>query len=151
MTLQPTLADTTNRFDGPTFLYVEDDSATAATFRMIFQQMNRTLNIITAPNGDVALSILLGLEPYSNVSRPSMIVLDLNLPGMDGLGLMRKIGTIKDLAGMPIVVFSSSESAEDRAQASELGALEFVHKPVDLAGFRKAVARIYFLLLSQEC
>jgi CheY-like chemotaxis protein len=135
--------------DAPTLLYVDDDAATVCIFRTILvDEMHRHVRFVTASNGNLALLALAGTGPYANSPRPDMIVLDWNLPGMNGLTLMTKIREIAAFRLVPIIFFSSSKIDSDHRSALALGALAFVHKPIGLDKFWHAVDGVYSLFAS---
>lgn len=133
----------------PTLLYVEDDAATVCIFQTILlDEMNRHVRFVTASEGESALLALAGTGPYVNSPRPDMIVLDWNLPGMNGLTLMKKIREIPAFRFVPIIFFSSSKIDSDRRAVLALGALAFVHKPIGFDDFWRAVDCVYSLFAS---
>ena len=93
------------------------------------------------PSGSVDLTIAAdGEEAITHLERRApgaldLIVLDLNLPKSDGLDVLRYIRGRADLAGIPVVIFTSSDSPRDRSQIEDLGASSFVTKPSDLDSF----------------
>jgi CheY-like chemotaxis protein len=139
------------RADAPTLLYVEDDAATACIFKTILvDEMQRHVRLLTVLNGESALMALAGTGPYVNAPRPDMIVLDLNLPGVNGLILMTKIREMSEFRHIPIIFFSSSKLHSDHRAALALGALAFVHKPIKFDDFWRAVDSIYSLFASTQ-
>lgn len=75
------------------------------------------------------------LSSQSTAPRLDLIVLDLNLPKSDGLEVLRYIRSRPDLAGIPVVIFTSSDSPRDRGAIEDLGADSFLTKPSDLDSF----------------
>jgi len=137
------------RADAPTLLYVEDDAATACIFKTILvDEMQRHVRLLTVLNGESALMALAGTGPYVNAPRPDMIVLDWNLPGMNGLTLMTKIREMPAFRHVPIIFFSCSKIDSDRRAALALGALAFVQKPIGFDEFWRAVDGVYSLFAS---
>jgi CheY-like chemotaxis protein len=135
--------------EAPTLLYVEDDAATVCLFRTILvDEMNRHVRFVTASDGDLALLALAGTGPYVNSRRPDMIVLDWNLPGMNGLTLMTKIREIPAFRNTPVIFFSSSKIDSNRRSALALGALAYVQKPIGFDNFWHAVDGVYSLFAS---
>lgn len=65
-------------------------------------------------------------------TQPSVIVLDLNMPGGSGFDVLRKLAVSVRTANIPVVVLSSSHTADDESKVSELGAIAFLDKPVDI-------------------
>jgi two-component system response regulator len=81
---------------------------------------------------------------------PQVILLDLNLPKVDGLEVLRRIRSDERTRRLPTVIFTSSEDQEDILNSYGLGANSYVRKPLDLAQFRAAVQQLglYWVLLN---
>ena len=114
-------------------LLIEDGAGDVLLFRHALDDYPRTITVRVARDGDQALQILgeltLNLE---------LIVVDLNLPKISGISVLERFGSRE----VPIVIFSSSQNAAEIEHALELGAAEFVQKPIDLQSFRAAVRGI---------
>jgi CheY-like chemotaxis protein len=132
----------------PTVLYVEDDDATAWLFKAITREKEWKIIMVTATNGSTAMSVLAKSKPFEDVHTPDMILLDIDLPGMDGFHIFREIQKWRQFAEIPVVFFSSSERRADRDFAMKMGAAGFIHKPVDLASFSNAVDQICAFVLA---
>jgi DNA-binding response OmpR family regulator len=96
-----------------------------------------------------------GEEPLQQLERanadaiapcPDFVVLDLNLPRYSGIQILERSRKIPRCAAAPVIVFTSSDSLQDRAEAFRLGADRFFHKPTDLVGFTKLGERIREIL-----
>lgn len=96
-------------------------------------------------NGEDALDFLHGSGPYSGdptVSRPCVILLDLNLPGIDGAEVLKRIKANQDFKRIPVIVLTTSDDPNDVDTAYENGAASFIRKPVDLDEFLGALKRL---------
>jgi DNA-binding response OmpR family regulator len=82
-----------------------------------------------APDGERALDFFATAEKEANAPSPDLLLLDLNLPKVDGLEVLRKIRASQKFRTIPVLVITSSDSPADRRGASELGAAYF-RKPV---------------------
>lgn len=93
-------------------------------------------------DGDDALDYLFQRGRYSEVPRPYLILLDLNMPGTDGRQVLETIKADPSLRKIPVVVLTTSDDARDIDHCYELGANSYVQKPVDLDGFMEAIRRL---------
>jgi two-component system response regulator len=132
--------------EGVEILLVEDsDDDAELTIRAI--KNNKIANRIElVRDGVEALSYLEGDRPL-----PRLILLDLKLPKMNGLEVLRKIRTNPRTRLIPVVVLTSSREEPDIAEAYNLGVNSYIVKPVEFEGFVKAVtdAGLYWLLLNE--
>jgi len=93
-------------------------------------------------DGMEALAFLNREGKYSDVPRPELILLDLNLPKKDGRDVLAEIKTSEDLKRIPVVVLSTSRSEEDILKSYDLNANCYITKPVDLVQFIEVVKSI---------
>ena len=93
-------------------------------------------------NGEKALAFLRKKSPYQDVSTPDVILLDLNLPRLDGREVLAEIKSDPQLRRIPVVVLTTSQSTEDVFKAYDLHANCYITKPVDLDQFIKVVQSI---------
>ena len=121
-----------------TVLLVEDDSADALLVEEALQDRGMSRTIARADDGVAALEYLRG----SGTRRPDLIVLDLNMPRMNGRELLGILKDDPDLAMIPVVVLSTSSTPDDVAGAYHRHANAFVTKPVNLDDFLEAVRGI---------
>ena len=126
----------------PFHLLVVEDST--ADTRLIRLGVARCPGCTTAfaEDGDIALAILRRVPPYDHAARPDLILLDINLPRLDGHELLALLRADPDLGSIPVVVFSGSPNLADQARAKANGAFAFVVKPGALEPFVDAVAAI---------
>jgi two-component system, chemotaxis family, response regulator Rcp1 len=123
-------------------LLVEDSPADARLTQEAFRdgKLRNTLNVVT--DGAQALAYLKRELPYANAVRPDLILLDLNLPKIDGREVLRRVKSDPQLASIPVVVLTTSETDEDIARAYQYHANCYVRKPMDLDSFLNVVAAI---------
>lgn len=110
-------------------------------------QRGRIANPITiARNGEEALQQLRAMNPL-----PCVVLLDLKLPKVDGLEVLRQIRAYESMQVLPIVVLTSSSEERDILASYRLGANSYVRKPVSIDEFTTAVERlgVYWTLLNQ--
>jgi two-component system response regulator len=112
---------------------------------------NNVLNPVTvARDGAEALTMLFG-DDHGGQDNPALILLDLKLPKVDGLQVLRRIRADPWTRVVPVVVLTSSKEDADVRRAYDLGANSYVRKPVAFAEFTDAVHTLglYWLLLNQ--
>lgn len=93
-------------------------------------------------DGDAALNYLHRKPPYANAEPPSLILLDINLPGKNGLEVLREIKEDPNFRRIPVILLTSSEAEQDINDGYALYANAFVTKPVDLNQFIHVVKAI---------
>jgi len=94
-------------------------------------------------SGQDALDYLQHRGKYTDivgVERPALILLDLNMPGLDGRALLELIKQDKDLRRIPVVILTTSNDARDIDRCYELGASTYIQKPVDFDGLIRVAA-----------
>ena len=110
------------------WLYVEDNPADAELVRFVLQEHCPEVLLAIVKDGDEALAYL--RKP--NAASPDLILMDLGLPRMSGVDLLREIRQALQLRSTPVIVFSASEHQQTVAKCYEAGATSFVLKPSDL-------------------
>lgn len=118
-------------------------------------QANKIDNtVVVARNGVEALDYMFGTGQYEGrdvTDMPAIVLLDLKLPKIDGLEVLRRLREDKRTALQPIAILTSSNEDEDRIRGYSLGANSYVRKPVDFDEFVQAAGQLglYWLLLNQ--
>ncbi len=105
-------------------------------------KVKNRLNVVI--DGEQALDYLYKRGDYPQAITPDIILLDLNLPKVDGREVLQQLKSDSDLARIPIIILSSSEAASDIQESYDLHANCFVTKPVQLDDFMKVVQMIEF-------
>ena len=121
-------------------LLVEDNPADVALTREGFREGNFENNLHVARDGFEAIAFLRRQEPFADSPRPDLILLDLNLPRMNGREVLGEIKSDEQLKSIPVVVLTTSQADEDVKKAYALHANAYMNKPVGFDGF-VAVAR----------
>jgi len=103
-------------------------------------KLRNTIHTVT--DGEMALDYLYRRPPYENAAQPDMILLDINLPGIDGKEVLSVIKNDPQLKKMPVVVLTSSEAEKDILKSYQLHANCYVTKPVTLDAFIEAVQSV---------
>ena len=123
-------------------LLVEDDPGDVLMTREALQDSKLLHSLQVLDNGEEAVRYLRRESPYADVDRPDLVILDLNLPRLDGRELLSIIKTDPELRRIPCVVLTTSDAEEDVLRSYDLHANAFVTKPVDFAAFAKVVRQI---------
>lgn len=123
-------------------LLVEDDPGDIMIIREAFDEHKIRHRITVVCDGADALALLRQEGGHVDAARPDLILLDLNLPRMNGSEVLEAIKTDPALATIPVVVLSTSQADEDVTRSYELHANAYIAKPVDFEGFREIVRRI---------
>jgi two-component system response regulator len=136
-------------------LLVEDNPDDVDLTLRAFEK-NKTLNVqnelVIARDGQEALDRLFGAGKFSGAAiAPSVILLDLKLPKVDGLEVLRRIRENERTRLFPVVILTSSSQEEDFLKGYSLGANSIIRKPVDFDKFLEAVHQLglYWLLLNE--
>ena len=139
---------------GSVILLVEDNPDDEALTIRAFQKNNLTNEIAVARDGAEALEYLFGTDRYAGrdiSEQPSLVLLDLKLPRVDGLEVLRQMRADPRTQTVPVVILTSSREERDIEGGYRLGANSYVCKPVDFAEFLEATRQLglYWLLLNQ--
>ena len=135
-------------------LLVEDDADDELLTRRTLKKNNICNEVVVARDGAEALDYLFvtgahaGRDPSA---MPQVVLLDLGLPKVDGLEVLRRIRADERTRLLPTVVFTSSEEQADVIDGYGLGANSYIKKPVDVSEFRVAVGQLgmYWMLLNE--
>lgn len=99
-------------------------------------------NLRVLDNGEEAVRYLRREPPYEEVPRPDLVLLDLNLPRLDGREVLSMIKADPSLRSIPCVVLTTSDAEDDVARSYDLHANAYVTKPVDFTAFIRVVRQI---------
>ena len=116
-------------------LVVEDDDVDVMTLKRCFRQLKISNKLLVAANGEDA--ILLLSQPDATV--PGIILLDINMPKMNGLELLNHLKTSAGLRKIPVVMLMSSKEESDVSQCFELGVAGYIVKPVEYEQFVEVI------------
>jgi CheY-like chemotaxis protein len=123
-------------------LLIEDDPGDALLTREAFADHKLRNRVVVFGDGRKALEYLRRQGPYAGVGSPDLILLDLNLPGLDGRELLALLAADPDLRDIPVVVLTNSLAESDIWRARQLATADYVVKPVDFARLVDVVKRI---------
>ena len=135
-------------------LLVEDNKDDEDLTLRAFKKNNLSNEVQIARDGAEALDFLFGEGEYRGRDlsvMPSVILLDLKLPKVEGLEVLRRIRSRPETRIIPVVVLTSSKEEQDLVKSYSLGANSYVRKPVDFTQFVGAVTQLgcYWLLLNE--
>ena len=135
-------------------LLVEDDPNDVELTLRAFRARNLANQVFVARDGAEALAFFFGEDghPLRDIGvMPRVILLDLNLPKVDGLEVLRRLRADERTRTLPIVILTSSTEEPDIAAAYRLGANSYIVKPVDFESFARAVSEVglYWVLLNE--
>ncbi|WP_224447523.1 response regulator [Haloprofundus salilacus] len=116
-------------------LLVEDNLGDVRLLEMGFDQTNIDETFHVATDGEEALDFLFRRDGYESASHPDVVLLDLNLPKLNGIEVLERMQSRSKLRSVPVVVLTSSQSEDDRATSLERGASAYLSKPVDPSSF----------------
>lgn len=116
----------------------EDREATVRAFR----KAGLANRILECESGDEALDYLHGRGSHAGAPRPSVVLLDLNMPGTDGREVLAEIKGDPELRDIPVIVLTTSRDERDVEACYRAGANSYVQKPVSLDGFVQAIQRL---------
>ena len=130
-----------------------DDSPDDRDLTLRALEKNKILNrVVTAVDGVEALDILLGRGAHAGAAlAPTLMLLDLKLPKVDGLEVLRMLRAEPRTQMLPVVILTSSKEEQDLIASYRLGANSYIRKPVDFNKFTEAVRQLglYWLMLNE--
>ena len=138
-----------------TILLVEDNPDDQALTLRALKKNNIANEVVVMEDGALALEYLFGTGKFAGRDandRPSLVLLDLKLPKVDGLEVLAKIRADERTRMMPVVVLTSSAEDSDLLKSYQLGVNSYVRKPVDFAEFVEATRQlgVYWLILNEQ-
>jgi CheY-like chemotaxis protein len=114
---------------GHRLLHVEDDDSVAFLLQASLDEIGASISVYRVSDGEQALAFLRKSGVYNEAALPEMILLDLNLPKVDGWEVLKEIHADRVLRTIPVVVCSASSRKEDAERALSAGARRYIVKP----------------------
>lgn len=135
-------------------LLVEDNPSDVELTKRALQKHNIVNELVVAEDGRAALDYLFGAGAHAGrdvKDSPAVVLLDLNLPRMSGLEVLREIRAHESTKLLPVVILTSSRQEEDVIAGYTFGANSYVRKPVDFVQFAEAMRYLglYWLILNE--
>lgn len=125
-------------------LLVEDDANDQMLILRSLKKHNILNDVLLANDGAEALEMLYGTGPHENDGPldPSVVLLDVNMPKVGGLDVLKRIRSEPSTKHLPVVILTSSDEMQDKFLSYDLGANSYVRKPVDFNEFADAVGNL---------
>jgi CheY-like chemotaxis protein len=123
-------------------LMVEDDPGDVRLTREALKSKKMLTTMYDVPNGVEAMAFLRKEGAYADMARPDLILLDLNMPRMDGREVLAELQNDAQLKRIPVIVLTTSQGQEDILAAYDMNANCYITKPVDWKQFIKVVEQI---------
>ena len=120
-------------------LLVEDNPADVRLIQLILEDAEFHVNFTVANNGQEAMDILTHAEGFAEFPRPDIMLLDLNMPVMDGREVLAQLERHPELFNIPVVVLTTSQSQDDLQYAYSKCISSYITKPVDVHQFNAKV------------
>jgi two-component system response regulator len=138
-----------------TILLIEDNPSDVDLTKRALEKGRIANELIVASDGEEALDYLFGKGEYAGRDRfelPTLTLLDLKLPKVSGLDVLRKIRSEPSTRRMPVVILTSSREEQDISAGYDFGVNSYIRKPVDFEHFVQSVAQLglYWLVLNEE-
>lgn len=135
-------------------LLVEDNVHDAEMTIRALKKVNLANNLVHVKDGEEAIDFIFAQGKFADrdmVTAPKVILLDIKMPKVDGIEVLRRLKADEATRCIPIVIMTSSKEELDIVNSYELGVNSYVVKPVDFEGFAKAVSQLgmYWLLTNQ--
>src|SRR3989337_1760866 len=136
-------------------LLVEDNPSDVGLTQRAPANSHAANELVVAEDGQEALDYLFGAGAYAGrevTELPALVLLDLKLPRVDGLEVLRQIRADERTRRLPVVILTTSREEQDVAQSYDLGANSYIRKPVDFTQFAQAVEYLglYWLVLNES-
>jgi two-component system, response regulator len=135
-------------------LLVEDNPSDVGLTRRALEKSHIANKLVVVEDGQEALDYLFAGDPLTGLKMnelPALVLLDLKLPKVDGLQVLRRIRADEHTSRLPVVILTTSSEEDDVAQSYDLGANSYIRKPVDFKQFVEAVRHLglYWLVMNE--
>ncbi|OAN47861.1 response regulator [Magnetospirillum moscoviense] len=135
-----------------TIVLVEDNDDDIELTQHALSKANLYSDLVVARSGEEAVRLMHGPTGVASGSMalPALMLLDLKLPGIGGLDVLKKMREIDATRRMPVVILTTSDDETDVMEGYDLGANSYIHKPMDSADFNRVVDKLglYWLTIN---
>jgi CheY-like chemotaxis protein len=137
-----------------TILLVEDNPSDISLTKRAFEKEHINSKLVVAEDGQEALDYIFGNAKYAHrdISQiPALILLDLKLPKISGLEVLKRIRATEKIKRLPVVILTSSKEEQDVAASYDLGVNSYIRKPIDFNQFAEAIKYLglYWLVINE--
>ncbi|GAC1372391.1 MAG: hypothetical protein NVS3B25_33260 [Hymenobacter sp.] len=122
-------------YPAPSILLVEDDQMDVMNVQRELRRQNINVPMVHARNGRDALKMLRGEGDEPKIARPSLVMLDINMPRMNGLELLEILRSDPEFAGLNVFVMTTSDLESERLKAQQLAVSGYIIKPLSFDKF----------------
>ncbi|MBW1849291.1 MAG: response regulator [Deltaproteobacteria bacterium] len=141
-------------YEPSTILLVEDEEAHAELTKRAIRKAGNANRVDIVSDGEQALDYLYNREKYADKKKypvPGLILLDIKLPGIDGIEVLKRIKEDPDLKRIPVIILTTSERDEDIVRSYEHYANSYLTKPVGFKAFEEKIvqAGFYWMILNK--
>jgi CheY-like chemotaxis protein len=141
-------------YEPSNILLVEDEEAHAELTKRAIRKAGNANRVDIVSNGEQALDYLYNRGPYADKEEypaPGLILLDIKLPGIDGIDVLKAIKEDPDLKRIPVIMLTTSEREEDIVRSYEHYANSYLTKPVGFKAFEEKIAQVdfYWMILNK--
>ena len=143
-------SENVSTYDNP-ILLAEDNLDDILIIKRVWKKGKIKNRLFIVRDGEEAIDFLYKKKTYKNAPKPSLMLLDLKMPKMDGFEVLQKVREDDSLKNMPIIVLTTSNREKDVNRAYKLGCNSYIIKPVNFDNFIKAIMQIqnYWLYLCE--
>lgn len=127
-------------------LLVEDNEGDVVLAKEALALVDTNISISVAEDGREALKILKQQSPYSDRPKPNAVLLDINLPGLNGKAILGIIKSDPELANIPVIILSTTSSVAEIREVFDLKANWYATKPDKIEDYRQLILNIQYLI-----
>ncbi|WP_439815575.1 response regulator [Zavarzinia sp. CC-PAN008] len=136
----------TNTSNAVTIIMIEDDVGHARLIEKNIRRAGVSNTVLPFENGTLALAHLFGTEGGARPTGPLLFLLDLNLPDMSGVDILKKIKDSEELRRFPVIVLTTTDDQTEIQRCYDLGCNVYITKPVNYDSFANAIRQLGLFL-----